>query len=95
MLCFQVVTGNPTKMVSHLLTVTAQLLGVYFVDRNPNHFDRILDYLRTGRFTFEGLDSIEKTKLKSDLDYYQIDLPEEVKFVFPESKILTWKHWRQ
>jgi hypothetical protein len=53
--------------------------GVYFIDRNPKHFDRILDYLRTGELTFEGLDDFAIRKLEKDLDYYMITLPKDMK----------------
>jgi len=49
--------------------------GCYFIDRNPKHFDRILDYLRTGEFNTKGLDEEAMKKLKTDLDYYQVTPP--------------------
>jgi len=52
--------------------------GVYFIDRNPKHFDRILDLLRTSELNTEGLSSLEWKKLESDLDYYQIPIPKSL-----------------
>jgi hypothetical protein len=52
--------------------------GVYFIDRNPKHFDLILDFLRTGELSFKGLDEVAIEKLEKDLDYYMITLPQEV-----------------
>jgi len=49
--------------------------GVYFIDRNPKHFDVILDYLRMGELNVEGLDTKGLEKVKKDCDYYQIPLP--------------------
>src|SRR5437868_5805630 len=46
--------------------------GVYFIDRNPKHFDRILDFLRTGKLSTSGLKPHHREKLMEDLDYYQI-----------------------
>jgi hypothetical protein len=54
------------------------ILGTYFIDRNPKHFDRILDYLRYGEFKVEGLSEFDMDKLRADFDYYQIDLPDSL-----------------
>jgi hypothetical protein len=55
--------------------------GVYFVDRNPKYFDRILDYLRTGELSLEGLDTVAIHKLEKDLEYYMIEMPIQTKMV--------------
>jgi len=49
--------------------------GSYFIDRNPRHFDRILDYLKTKKWIVEDLSKQEIEKLEDDLGYYQIVIP--------------------
>jgi hypothetical protein len=53
--------------------------GVYFIDRDPTHFGRIVEYMRTGELSFDGLDDESIKKLESDLDYFQIPLLDQVK----------------
>lgn len=43
--------------------------GCYFIDRKPKHFDRVLDYLRTGGMTFDGLRPDEIKTLQATLEY--------------------------
>jgi hypothetical protein len=50
--------------------------GAYFIDRNPEVFQRILDYLRRGEMDIRDLNEYQKDLLKDDLKYYSIDLPE-------------------
>jgi hypothetical protein len=50
-------------------------VGAYFIDANPKHFDRILDYLRTGEMNFTGLQPHQIERLKKSLNYFQIKLP--------------------
>lgn len=57
-------------------------LGAYFIDINPEHFGRILDYLRTGTLHLNGLDSYQVERLYERLDYFQIPVPEP---------IMTWR----
>eukprot|EP01118_Nematostelium_gracile_P010360 TRINITY_DN3559_c1_g1_i9.p1 TRINITY_DN3559_c1_g1~~TRINITY_DN3559_c1_g1_i9.p1 ORF type:complete len:317 (-),score=66.85 TRINITY_DN3559_c1_g1_i9:54-1004(-) len=54
--------------------------GEYFVDRNPKHFQRIIDYVKDGKLMFSGLDNQEKREIKKELDYYQIPIPESLKY---------------
>jgi len=49
--------------------------GEYFIDRNPKNFDRILDYLRTGKWEIRGLSEVELDKIYEDMDFYQIEVP--------------------
>jgi hypothetical protein len=49
--------------------------GAYFIDRNPKHFDRILDYHRTGEFNVDGLDDAACQQLEKDLDFFQLPPP--------------------
>jgi hypothetical protein len=49
--------------------------GAYFIDRNPKHFDRILDYHRTGEFDVEGLDNAAHQQLERDFDFFQLPPP--------------------
>lgn len=60
--------------------------GANFIDRNPKHFDRILDCLRTGDLSFAGLRPDQIETLKKTLDYLQLggDNPE------PELVPVTW-----
>ena len=67
-------------MVCDIIAVVVDnhYIGVYFIDRNPKYFDRILDYLRTGEFVWKGLDELGREKLEKDLDYYQIPIIADV-----------------
>jgi hypothetical protein len=49
--------------------------GAYFIDRNPKHFDRILDYHRTGEFNVAGLDDAARQQLERDFDFFQLPPP--------------------
>jgi len=49
--------------------------GTYFVDRSPKFFDRILEFMRSGKMDFYGLDDHSLEKLQEDCDYYQIAIP--------------------
>jgi len=49
--------------------------GTYFIDRNPKHFDRILDYHRTGEFNIHGLDDAARQQLEKDFDFFQLPPP--------------------
>jgi hypothetical protein len=65
--------------------------GVYFIDRSPKHFDRILEYLRTGEFSIAGLDAAAIEKLQNDLDYYQLASPNELQLQsIPNKGSLCW-----
>jgi len=50
--------------------------GSYFIDRNPELFPVILDYLRTGKVNLKryAYDVVED--LKTELGFYQVDIPE-------------------
>ena len=52
--------------------------GTFFIERNPLVFDRILDYLRTGKLETLELSRYEMKMLMDDLDYYCIPLPSEL-----------------
>lgn len=54
------------------------LAGSYFIDRDPTHFDRILDYMRTGKLAINGLSVADKKRLLDHLDYLQIPSPENL-----------------
>eukprot|EP01125_Pyxidicula_operculata_P007628 TRINITY_DN2589_c0_g1_i1.p1 TRINITY_DN2589_c0_g1~~TRINITY_DN2589_c0_g1_i1.p1 ORF type:complete len:317 (-),score=58.78 TRINITY_DN2589_c0_g1_i1:123-1073(-) len=49
--------------------------GCYFIDRNPEFFQHVLDYLRTGQLDLVGLDKRQIDRLKSDFEYYQLTFP--------------------
>lgn len=46
--------------------------GAYFIDLNPKHFDRVLDYLRTGELSLAGLRPDQVQQLRKTLDYLQL-----------------------
>jgi len=50
--------------------------GVYFVDRNPEFFPIILDFLRLGKIKLRDRSLLPD--LIEDLDFYQIKIPDEV-----------------
>lgn len=52
--------------------------GAYFVDRSRKQFGRIMDYLRTGKLSFEGLRPNQIKTLKKTLEYLQMSLPTSV-----------------
>ncbi|KAL7750906.1 protein homooligomerization [Sorochytrium milnesiophthora] len=55
-------------------------LPVFFIDRDPAHFDRILTYLRTGKFLADlSLDSYALNVVKMEAEFYE--LPELVNAV--------------
>lgn len=43
--------------------------GTYFIDWNPEHFNRVLDYMRTGELC---VDPAELRSLQKTLDYLQL-----------------------
>eukprot|EP01006_Ploeotia_vitrea_P053586 TRINITY_DN67802_c3_g1_i1.p1 TRINITY_DN67802_c3_g1~~TRINITY_DN67802_c3_g1_i1.p1 ORF type:complete len:317 (+),score=37.94 TRINITY_DN67802_c3_g1_i1:64-1014(+) len=52
--------------------------GQYFIDRSPQMFGVILDYLRDGKlWTSDRFSPGEQAMLHSDLDFYQISLPNQ------------------
>lgn len=46
--------------------------GAYFIDRDPEHFYRVLGYLRTGKISFTGLRADQIDSLKETLDYLHL-----------------------
>ena len=62
--------------------------GSYFIDRNPALFDRILDYLRSGKLDTEELTPRQLKLLKADFESYAINLPEEL--CDPPQPSLIW-----
>ncbi len=67
---------EPDEDGNYIVPIWSDLSGEYFIDRNPKYFDHILDYLRTGEFSTEGLDETALKKLKADFDYFQIESPD-------------------
>jgi len=68
-----------TKMIlnheSNTIKSTLDETGAYFVDRNGELFGEILDYLRNGEFSIGRINSTQKRKLITELDFYGIPLP--------------------
>ncbi|KAF0714768.1 Aste57867_3701 [Aphanomyces stellatus] len=63
--------------------------NTYFVDLNPAHFDRILDFLRTGHFSLEGLSPWECQRLKANFDYLNLPLS-PLSVLSPTQDDLAW-----
>ncbi|KAL6052805.1 protein homooligomerization [Balamuthia mandrillaris] len=55
--------------------------GSFFIDRDPKHFSRIINYLRSGQFDGHCLDAHAKEKLKKDFEFYLLPLPPELGLV--------------
>lgn len=47
--------------------------GCYFIDRNPDFFPVILDYLRKGSIHLEEIDESQMADFVDEVEYYQID----------------------
>lgn len=47
--------------------------GAYFIDWNPEHFNRVLDYMRTGELCCDDLRLAELRSLWKTLDYLQLN----------------------
>eukprot|EP01006_Ploeotia_vitrea_P048095 TRINITY_DN67197_c2_g1_i1.p1 TRINITY_DN67197_c2_g1~~TRINITY_DN67197_c2_g1_i1.p1 ORF type:complete len:299 (-),score=15.38 TRINITY_DN67197_c2_g1_i1:65-961(-) len=63
-----------------------QRTGAYFVDRSPNMFGFILEWLRTGKASAKGFSPLEVQMLEADVDFYCIsDFPcfAEAEFITP------------
>ncbi len=47
--------------------------GCFFIDRNPNKFEWILEYLRHKKtFNFAGLSALERAAFMVEADFYQL-----------------------
>ena len=53
--------------------------GTYFIERNHLVFEKVLDYLQTGKLDITDLTSSAIDMLKDDFDYYCIPVPDELK----------------
>lgn len=65
------------------------MLGRYFIDRSPKHFDRLMDYLRTGALDIDDLTENEMEEFFEEMDYYQL-ITEEIREKYC-TKTLQWK----
>jgi hypothetical protein len=52
--------------------------GCIFIDRNPEIFSIVLEYLRTGKLFISS--AISKEQILSEFEYFGIDLQEKVKY---------------
>jgi hypothetical protein len=53
--------------------------GSYFIDRSPEYFGLIMDFLRTGELCKLGLNSREIQQLEKELDYYLLQIHVDLK----------------
>jgi hypothetical protein len=53
--------------------------GSYFIDRSPEYFGLIMDYLRTGELCKKRLTKWDIEDLEKELDYYLLEIPEKLK----------------
>eukprot|EP01102_Stenamoeba_stenopodia_P009482 TRINITY_DN2798_c0_g1_i1.p1 TRINITY_DN2798_c0_g1~~TRINITY_DN2798_c0_g1_i1.p1 ORF type:complete len:504 (-),score=100.74 TRINITY_DN2798_c0_g1_i1:1363-2874(-) len=72
------------KMVSGTYSESTDAKGNIFIDRSPQHFDVILNFLRSGKILLpETLrDTID---LKDEFDYYNLPFPDEAFIRFPKA----------
>lgn len=57
--------------------------GSYFIDRSPNHFATILEFLRTGKVTMPK--DLEKTiELEAEFEYFGLPFPDDAYLHFPK-----------
>jgi BTB/POZ domain len=59
------------------------LEGEYFIDRYPEGFDRIIEYLKTGVLFLQGLNEYEVDCVYDNLDYFNIPHKRRWKFEEP------------
>lgn len=50
-------------------------VGSYFIDTRFDAFDRIIDYLATGKMSYECFNDYEIQVLKDNIDYFQLKAP--------------------
>lgn len=53
--------------------------GAYFIDHDPEHFDRVLNYLRTGKLSLEGLSANQIQALREILDNLRLEIAAPVR----------------
>jgi len=68
--------------------------GSYYIDRNPELFAIIIEYLRSGKINEQKLNTIPEEDLKSEFDFFLIDFPEEPP-VFIGGDLLSDQYKRQ
>mmetsp|Transcript_7370 Transcript_7370/g.10862 ORF Transcript_7370/g.10862 Transcript_7370/m.10862 type:complete len:382 (-) Transcript_7370:1328-2473(-) len=49
--------------------------GEVFIDRDPKHFRKILNYLSDGTLLYNSEDKLEMTELMLEMEYYNIPIP--------------------
>jgi len=65
-------TKIPGCYFSNLLRMTPGEDGIYFIDRNPQLFEDILDYLRDGEIYIPEDDKAKIVLLKREAEFYKI-----------------------
>ncbi|KAL6080657.1 BTB/POZ domain-containing protein [Balamuthia mandrillaris] len=61
-----------SAMFSDKFNIQPDENGEYFIDRNPKHFDVILDYLRKGTIIITGLSQRDLQEIRDEVDFYQL-----------------------
>jgi len=56
----------------------------YFIDRDPTYFEIVLNFMREGRLRNTGLQNIDLEDLRSEFQFYKIDMPAGPKLAFSQ-----------
>jgi len=75
------------KMFRNESMATCSADGSYFIDRNPENFQYIMDFLRTGDMLLESADSNLRSELLKDAEFYE--LPEDLKEYLRFSSLIS------
>jgi len=90
----QTLTKQPNSMLNVMFNgsnediVKPDSKGHYFIDRDPEHFQTILNYLRTDQLILPE-SKIERTKLELELDFYCIKTEEKILTTAIDSSIIV------
>jgi len=60
------------KMFRNNSTTTCSADGTFFIDRNPETFEYILDYIRTGEMVVESADKNLRSQLLGDAEFFEL-----------------------
>jgi len=79
------------KMFSEESATNRSNDGTYFIDRNPNTFAHILNYLREGDLLIESNDRALRSQLFDDVEYFE--LPQELKLYLTYAAVDGMELW--